>query len=125
VKNHAWTYLYNCLYLTSSSYKELEPLESSILQVLDELETNATVGLNQKYLDSYQEEGLINLEIKDELSRFRDFIFNIDSKHWNPKDFDHAEDWQLARKWANSLMKKMNLKKRGFDDHGIVIYTDL
>lgn len=121
MKIKAWTDLYNCLYLTSSHYKDVAFLESPILQVLDELETRMMMGLNDQSLNLFINEGLIDESMKSELSRFRDFVMKIDGHYWNTEDFDHLEDWNLARDWAKSLMKKLKLEKKGWDSSGEVV----
>lgn len=122
--NFSWIYLYNCLYLTSSRYDEVRHLESNIFEVMDELETALHVGMHEDRLDEHVKEGLINEERRIELGNFRNYVLAIEPHLWNPEEFDRSDDWDLARKWANTLLMKLNLKKRGWDSSGeYVIYT--
>ena len=118
MKNYAWVSLYNCLYLISSNYKDIVQLESNVFEIFEDLDTRLSVGLNAQSLSAFVHEGWIDNEIEKTLSRFRDFVNEIDSQHWNANDFDHLEDWKIARGWANNLMIKLNLKNRGWDSSG-------
>ena len=118
MKKFPWTSLYNCLYLVSSHYGDIASLESPVFEVFEDLDTRITVGLNDQSLASFVSEGRFSEAIKNELSQFRDFINNIDSKYWNTVDFDHLEDWKLARDWATTLMGKLNMKRSGWDSSG-------
>ena len=62
--------------------------------------------------------GIISDEIAGELNRLNDFVMKIKGEYWNEDDFDHSEDWNLARRWADSLMQKLGMQKKGFDSHG-------
>jgi hypothetical protein len=124
MKNFAWTSLYNCLYIISSENKDIASLESPVFEIFEDLDTRITVGLNDQSLSFFLSQGWINEGAKGELSRFRDFVNKIDSKHWNADDFDHLEDWTLARDWAVSLMHKLKMEKNGWNSDGeTVIYT--
>ncbi len=57
-------------------------------------------------------QGWINEGMKGELSQFRDFLNKIESKYWNANDFDHLEDWKLARDWATALMQKLGWRRK-------------
>lgn len=124
MRNQAWTAVYNCLYLTSSRYNEVAFLESPVFEVLNELDTELIVGFNDQSLSHFVKAGLVDESMSNELSRFRDFVMKIDRQHWNTEDFDHLEDWNLARDWATSLMKKLRLEKKGWNADGeVIIYT--
>lgn len=124
MKNFAWTSLYNCLYLISSLYKDIASLESPVFEIFEDLDTRITVGLNDQSLSFFVSQGWIDESLKGELSRFKDFVNRIESKYWNADDFDHLEDWRLAREWANSLMRKLKMEKNGWNSDGeTIIYT--
>ncbi|HEY9046885.1 MAG TPA: hypothetical protein VIN08_13370 [Ohtaekwangia sp.] len=122
--NKAWIALYNCLFLVSSRYREIASLESPIFEIFEDLDTRLIVGLNDESLEIFLKEGWINDGMRRELSQFRDFVNNIDSKYWNAEDFDHLEDWNLAREWAITLMSKLGFKNKGWNSNGeTIIYT--
>ena len=124
MKNFAWTSLYNCLYLVSSRYKDIVSLQSPIFEVFEDLDTRIAVGLNDENLSFFVSEGWINESVKGELSQFRDFVNSIQSTYWNASDFDHLEDWKLARDWAAVLMTKLKMERRGWNSDGeVVIYS--
>ena len=113
------------MYLSSSNYSEVSSLNSPIFEVLDELETLLYTAFRIDVLNQFQENGWIDEIIKAELIQFHDYVDKIENRYWNPNDFDRHEDWVLARKWANSLMNKLNMKKQGWDSSGsTVIYLD-
>jgi len=125
MRNKAWIALYNCLYLVSSHYRDIVSLESPVFEIFEDLDTRVIVGLNDESLSFFLKEGWISEGMRKELSRFRDFVNNIDSKYWNEEDFDHLEDWNLAREWATTLMGKLGLKNRGWNSDGeTIIYTN-
>jgi hypothetical protein len=119
-----WTSLYNCLHLISSRYEEIESLQSPVFEIFEDLDTRAGVGLSDESLSVFLNEGRIDKVMKGELLRFRDFLHGIESKYWNSNDFDHHQDWELARAWAVILMQKLRMKKKGWNSDGeSVMYT--
>jgi hypothetical protein len=125
MKDKRWIDLYNCLYLASSTYEEVSFLESPVFEVLDELETRMRMGMSEDSLTYFLSEGLINDVNGQELAKFRDFVFAIDSKHWNPTDFNYYQDWKLVKDWAIALLKKLGIEKNGWNSDGeVVIYTE-
>jgi len=125
MKNFAWTSLYNCLYLISSQYKDIAPLQSPVFDVFEDLDTRITVGLNDESLSFFVSEDWINKDVKGELLNFRFFLNKIEPKHWNEDDFDHLEDWRMAREWAIALMKKLKMTNKGWNSDGeVVIYSN-
>jgi hypothetical protein len=114
----SWIYLYNCLYIASSNYTEIKYLESPIFEVLDELETMIEASLRKDTLDFFEKNQWIDRKLREELEKFYDYVDNIAAKHWNIKDFDEHEDWNLTREWAKSLMKKLGMEKNGWDSTG-------
>ncbi|HTF18214.1 MAG TPA: hypothetical protein VK658_09095 [Chryseolinea sp.] len=124
MNNFLWTSLYNCLYLISSRYREIESLQSPVFEIFEDLDTRTGIGLSDESLSVFLSEGRISEVMKEELSRFKDFLNKIESKYWNAHDFDHLEDWRLARAWAATLMQKLKMEKNGWNSDGeVVIYT--
>ena len=124
MKDFAWTSLYNCLYLISSEYEDIVSLKSPVFEIFEDLDTAIAVGLNDENISYFAGKGWITEEIKGELLQFRDFVDRIDPKYWNENDFDHLEDWKLARVWASSLMKKIKMERRGWNSDGsFILYT--
>ncbi|MEL7005423.1 MAG: hypothetical protein AAFN93_22225 [Bacteroidota bacterium] len=124
-RNSVWVDLYNTLFLVSSNYGEIKHLESPIFEVLDELETVLYTAFRLDVLNQFQENGWIDEVIKTELVQFYNHVDKIENSRWNSIDFDNYEDWVIAKKWAKSLMNKLNMDRQGWDSTGsTVIYLD-
>ncbi|MDN5204927.1 hypothetical protein QQ008_26290 [Fulvivirgaceae bacterium BMA10] len=117
-KGTVWIDLYNCLYLVSSKYNEVEYLESPIFEIFDELDSSIINGLSMESLKFFLENDWITEEQKKELNQFKQYLVGIDDKYWNKIDFDLQEDWLFLKKWSISLMDKLGMKKKGWDSDG-------
>ena len=121
----AWVSLYNCLYVTSSKYKDIAHLESRVFEIFEDLDSAILVGLEETTLSFFIEQEWITSELKTELASFRDHLNAIPSKNWNADDFDHLEDWKLVREWSVALMQKLKMDRRGWNSDGTaIIYTE-
>ena len=120
-KESVWIDLYNALYIMSSKYKDIQHLESPVFDVFEELDTAIMNGLKDSNLALYFEEEWITLTLYQEFKKFGEYINSISSELWNESDFDKHPDWELARKWAVSLLSKIGEKKRGWDSTGDTI----
>ena len=122
----AWVYLYNCLYMTSCSFAELAPLESPILQIFDELETQYVRAFHPQAISNRIAEGLVDPELSRELTSLYEFVFKIDIVYWNESDFDNFDDWKFARRWSSTLMQKLGMERKGLDTSGeFVTYVNV
>lgn len=120
-----WVNLYNCLYILSSNFCEIEYLNSPIFEVFDELETALYMGLKEDSLNQFLSEKWIDLELKEELNNLRNFVDNIEPKLWNSDKFDSHEDWKLVKKWSSNLLSRLSMKKKGWNNTGeIIIYSE-
>ena len=113
-KKTGLSFLYNALYAISSNYDELKGLESSIFEVMDEIDSCIATGFNQQALTNYLKSGMGD-ELVNEIEEFGRYVSGIENEHWNSNDFDNYEDWRLARNWAKSLMKKLDMPNKGWD----------
>jgi hypothetical protein len=114
-KSTGFVFLYNGLYAISSKYSELAHLESPIFEVMDEIESCIYTGFNQSALENYKQSG-VQSEVVHEIGKFGEFVLSINSENWNPHNFENDDDWQLARKWAESLLDKIGMERSGWND---------
>lgn len=123
-KSTGLVFLYNGLYAISSNYSELAHLESSIFEIMDEIDSCIQVGFNKSALENYAQSGIAP-DLVREIGKFGEFVNQIDNARWNNIDFDIEEDWQLARKWARSLLNKLGMKMNGWNKEGTqIIFLD-
>ena len=116
--------LYNGLFAISSQYKDLEHLESPIFEVMDEIDSCIVTGFSEQAFENYYRSG-IDLEIINELRSFGEFVDKIENQYWTPEHFDQYEDWEIARKWAYKLMKKLGMRRNGWYSSGTnIIYLE-
>lgn len=117
-------FLYNALYAISSSYKDLEYLESPIFNIMDEIDSCISAGFCEQALSNYSKGGLHD-ELVSEIGEFGKCVSRIENEYWNPYDFDNYEGWRSARDWAKSLRKKLGMMNKGWYNSGsIVLWTD-
>ena len=118
-----WQTLCNALHLISKFYNDHKHIENNIVEIMDEIEGELDSGFHTQSIELYIENGRINIDTARELTQFYNYVINISPALWNTSDFDTHEEWQLARDWANTLLKKLGESKKGYDSSGdIIIY---
>lgn len=125
MKKKGALFLYNGLYAISSYYKDLKHLESPIFEIFDEIDTCIEVAFNEQSFSYFLEKEIVDNSLVQELRKFKEHIGRIDAEYWNEYDFDKVEDWEIARKWASSLLDKLGMERQGWDDSRTTnIYID-
>ncbi|WP_436516253.1 hypothetical protein [Ekhidna sp. To15] len=109
-------FLYNGLYAISSYYEDLKHLESPVFEVFDEIDSCITVGFSDQSILYYLKNKIVDKALADELRKFKEHVEKIDAEYWNDYDFNKIEDWEIARKWAHSLLEKLGMERQGWDD---------
>lgn len=119
-----WISLYNTLYLLGVNKNNLQALETSTFDPLDELELSLDLGFCEDSLSFMVKNKWITIKDKKELEAFKKFADNIAT--WNYYEYENNSDWSLLKQWAEKLFFQLSMSNNDWVDYRMkTIYTSI
>ncbi|MCF8254900.1 MAG: hypothetical protein K9H61_03055 [Bacteroidia bacterium] len=120
-----YTNLINSIILFSLSLKELEKLAGPDFNPITELESEIDYAFTPVCFDTIFRNGLVANSIKSELLEFKEWTDDISSEIWDWEFIDNHAIWIKTRLEANSLLDKLGVTSRTYNDDYTTIYDNL
>ncbi|WP_207214151.1 hypothetical protein [Brumimicrobium glaciale] len=117
-----YTNLINSLILFSLTSKELEKLSGPVFNPMTELEAEIDYAFTPVCFDMVFRNEIINKSFKNELLSFKKWIDDIPSEIWEWELIDNHEIWVVTRQKANTLLEKLGVTSRVYNDDYTTVY---
>jgi hypothetical protein len=117
-----YTNLINSIILFSLTSSELEKLAAPTFDPLSELETEIDYAFTPVCFETIFRNGLIDKSFKTELIAFKQLTDNIPKEIWDWKFIDNHETWITVRQKGNTLLDKLSVTSRTYNDDFTTIY---
>lgn len=117
-----YTNLINSIILFSLTTEELEELDYILLDPLFELWSEFDYAFSPFSFETIFRNNYIHESLKNEFQIFKENVENIPSEIWDWEFIDNHDTWTAVRQKANSLLDKLGLKSRIYNDDFTTIY---
>ena len=116
------TNLINSIILFSLTAKELEKLAGPAFNPMSELEAEIDYAFTPVCFEAIFRNGLMDNSFRSELLTFKKAVDDIPSKIWDWEFIDKHETWILIRQKANTLLDKLDVTNRTYNEDYTTIY---
>lgn len=117
-----YTNLINSLILFTYNSRELEKMESILIDPLIELYEELDYAFLPVCFETVFRNNKINIEFKEQLLNFKKQVDEIPNEIWDYEYIDDHEKWQEVKKYAENILNIIGIKHRIFDskNHKII-----
>ena len=119
-----YTNLINSIILFSLTLKEMEKLAGPVFNPMTELESEIDYAFTPVCFDTIFRNGIVDNSIKSELLEFKKWTDDIPSEIWDWEFIDNHAIWNMTRLKANSLLDKLGVTSRTYNDDYTTIYDN-
>jgi len=119
-----YTNLINSIILFSLTTKELEKLAEPLFDPIFELESEIDYAFTNVCFETVFRNGRIDNSLKNDLLTFKKETDDIPKEIWNLEFIDTHTTWVSLRQRANSLLDKLGITSRTYNDDFTTIYNN-
>ena len=114
--------LINSIILFTYNTNKLKEMEPILIDPLTELYEELVYAFTPVCFETIFRLELIDDSLKNELLEFKNEVENISPRIWDWEFIDNHEKWKTIRNKANSLLDKLGVTNRIYNDNYTVIY---